>query len=358
MAFVILAEFLALIYFFRLDIRRYLRPLLAHLPALVLMSFWTIALLTRYKVMLTYLTGPINLRDITRFWAFLGTGCKVELQAQILIAANLPFLFGLLIGVRKWKDRPGVLAIGLVGGISLLVIIAFSFRNSIFFDRYMLFLVPIFLALSLFGWMELPSRAWSNVGTTLVFGILLMGQVLYWSHYHQAVDHYRHQGLYWRPKDDDGRSMSRMATLVQERLEPQEAVIHYSAEFTKNLSYFTFVYYHKRRLPEYVYSLTGIPQNAGQQYLRPGDLIKSLRDLPQLPSGIWVVTLNPTYVLVRGSQASREAQWIIAAEGDLPGELKEFGYDLQETIRDGAVAVLHFRRAAAVGHTLIPERGK
>jgi len=350
MSFVVLSEFLVLAYSYRFEARRYWRPVLAHLPAIALMSFWMMTLLTRYRAQQSYVPSHLSFQDLIELWIYFGTGYKAPHQELLMAAANLPFALGLILGLRKWFGHPPVTALVLIAALSLLLICGLSIiGQSIFFDRYMLFLLPIYLALALMGWMELASPLWRKVGLVWFFGALLFSQGYYWTHYHAVNDEFRHHGVFVRPADDDGRSMSRTAAALEREVGPDEVIIHYSSHFLKDFSYFNFVYFHNRALPEYIYSTQDIPEYAGRQYLHAGDHIRSLRDLPRLPEGIWVITLNQVDILLQGSAANQEAQKIIVKEGDLPGELVDDGYVLQHTSRDGAVSVAHFRKLSGLG---------
>lgn len=209
-----------------------------------------------------------------------------------------------------------------------------------------MFLLPLYLALTLFGWLELRQPILRILGLIAIGSTLLYSHVYYSSHYMQVNDEYRYHGIFTTAKDDDGRSFSRMAAYIGERIGPDEAVIHYSGTYLQSFTFFTFLHFHHDSFSEHVYSRSGIPPYCGQQYLRPGEWIRTLLDLATLPKGIWVVTLNNPDFAIYGSQAYQLAGKFIANQGDLAKELHDLGFQHLETLRDGSVFALHFRRAA------------
>jgi len=342
--FVIAAEFFVLVWHYRFHFRAYLRPMLSHLPAFGLMSFWLLTLMTRYQVQQAVWEEPLRTKNLISLWIYFGTGAGFGSRYFLTILFNLPFLLGVVIGARSWFEHRPLLLAAFLGGISLILVCTLSvFGHSMLSNRYMIFILPLYLALAISGWLSLRRTVCRILGIAWIFAALLFSHVYYLTHYIQVNDTFRHQGGFISSPDDDGRSMSRMAALIQQQLGSDEVIIHYSGSIQGHLSYFPFLHYHQGSLPEYLYSAQEIPHYAGRQYLRPGEWIRALTDLGSRPKGIWVITLSKPDFAIYGSPLYESVARLLASKGDLAKELYDCGYRHQETFRDGSVSALHFR---------------
>jgi hypothetical protein len=332
MIFIMAAECLVLSWFYRLEIRKYFRPLLAHVPAFALMSLWAITLITRYQLQQSYVSDHLKFKDLVELWIYFGTGHKIPYQPVLMILLNLPFLLGLIWSLRKWRSTPAISATVMIAALAMMMVAALSILGQ-----------------SIFGWLNLRRSLWRRAGLAWMFGALLISQGYCWVRPLEVHDAFRYLGAYKTPADDDGKSMSRVAALLQNRIQPGDAIIHYSLFSLGSFSYFDFLHFHRRKLAEYLYAAKEIPIYCGRPYLQPGEHISSLADLPHPPAGIWVVSLSSADLLILGSAHYQKAAAAIAEQGDLAADLARRHYQWQESFRDGAVSVAHFRR--------IPDKG-
>lgn len=346
--FFILSEFVLLYLKFRRDWKQYFRPLAAHLPAFILMSFWFLTLLNRYQIVQSYVYSKMLLNDPLNLLIYFGTGVLYKGRYFITILFNLPFMLGFFLSIKKWTKGSPQYYLGMIFVISLGTIMFLSIvKQSIFFDRYLLFLLPIYLVLALFGWLQMDQVRWRRAGVALIFMSLLVSYAYYNVFFMDVNDEYRYHGLFHTARNDDGRSLSRTASLVQQRIGKDEVIIHFSRIVVRTLSYFPSVYRHNRSLPEYIYSVEDLPIHCGRQYLHPGDRLARLTDLNPLPAGIWVVTWeNPDMVIFDSPwfmwQRENHKNWYKIE--NLPEQLYQCGYRSKEVIRDGSISLVHFRR--------------
>jgi uncharacterized membrane protein len=343
----VIAEFLVLVWHFRKNWRRYSRFLISHLPAFLLMALWGATLLQRYQKVSEYVTWHIHFGSFLDVWTYFGTGRAFEYDKVVTALLNLPLLVGLLVGISRWKKSPYVLDAAIIlvfsgGAIAILSIIG----HSMFFPRYLLFLLPLYILLALYGWLDSPRRNSRLLGLSLVSLSALAAIVVFYTHYTDINDVFRYEGQFKSVPGDDGRSISRIARTISDRLNPGEVIIHYTKSHVRmrTFSFFSSIYYHNRSLPEYIYSAQPVPIYCGGQYMHSGEQIRSLQDFESPPAGIWVITWDrPPEVLDYSSVESqslrkRKYYW----PEDLPLELYQAGYRVHELITDYSLSAIHF----------------
>jgi hypothetical protein len=217
-----------------------------------------------------------------------------------------------------------------------------SIGPSFFQNRYVLFILPLYLLLALCGWFLMKRPVWRRAGIILIFLILGCSLVYYYVDYYQVHYYFAFARPLPLAGPNEGHSLSTTAKDLESRLQEDEVIIHFSHGTVRIRSYFAALHYHQRRLPEYLYAKEGVPEYNGRQYLRPGEWIASLQDLPRMPSGIWLVTLSFSESIL-GDYPPR---WV--RDGNLPGEMRLAGYQRIETFQHGNVTVNHFRRLDVV----------
>ena len=344
--FFILSEFLLLFWQCRKPLGKLFRPVLAHVPAFILMSFWVLTLLDRYQVVQSYVYSKMLIRDPSDQLIYFGTGIIFKQKYIISILVNLPFIVGFYLSFKHWKKGSPQFFIGMLFTISVGIIIFLSIvKQSIFFNRYLIFLLPLYLGLSFFGWLQIEKKKWQRLGVSLMMIVLLLSYAYYDKYFMEVNDEYRYHGLYHTAKDDDGRSISKTAAFLQNRIAKDEVIIHFSRIVIRTLSYFPSLYYHTRSLPEYIYSAEELPIHCGQQYLHPGDRIAKLEDINPRPLGIWLVTWEPPEKVIFDSPwflVQRKQGKLWYKQENLPEQIYKAGYRSQEVVRFGGISAIHF----------------
>jgi|GEM_PF-2305660 len=346
--FVIFSEFLILVWFYRRGWRKYLRPLVTQSPAVMLMLFWVGTLLTRYSVHQSYISEKADLRSIFNAITYLGTGDSFRLEQLWLVILNFPLMVGFVLGVKSGYKKAPQFALAAIVFISLGIIIVKSFTGStLIFDRYLLFLLPLYFYLAFYGWLETVRPLWRRLGILWIFLSLVWTQIHYHTHFIGVNDEFRYHVFYRSHVQEDGHSSSRMAAAMKERWKPGEIIIHYSRDVIRSLSFFPSIYYNERALPEYIYSVEEVPIFCGQQYLKPHERLASLKDLDPLPESLWVITWGPPDHLAYNTPVAEfirnQAQPWIKKE-DLPRELYDTGYRPDDAIGIAGITAVHFRR--------------
>jgi len=341
MLLMMLAEFSLLIYDRRRHWKSYFRPLSAQIPFVLGVLFWLIPAYQRSSKVAGsgFWTMPFGLQEIVKVWLFLGTGSDFRDHYGLAALMNLPFLLGALgvAAIRPRETKTVYVAFVLLFVLSLLATEA-SVGPSFFQNRYVLFVLPLYLLLALSGWLQLKKAFWRKAGIILIFLILACSLAYYYVDYYQVHDYFAFARPLPLAGPHEGHSLSIAAKNIESRIQADEVIIHFSDGTVRIRSYFASLHYHKRRLPEYLYAKEGVPEYNGRQYLQPGEWIASLHDLPHTPSGIWLVTLGFSESLL----SDHPPRWV--RDGNLPGEMRLAGYRRLETFQRGNVTVNHFRR--------------
>ncbi|MBU0519921.1 glycosyltransferase family 39 protein [bacterium] len=350
--FIIITEFLILAWIYRSNLKKILPPLIAHIPTFILMSFWFAVLIDRSNVAQSYLASQNLYGDFIRMWMFLGSGSVFYNNLGIALVINLPLIIGFILSFRTLKKEKTTVAT-----ITLLVLPIFFvsmvsvIKVPVLDGRYMLFLTPLYLVLGLRGWILLKNSTWRKIGIIAVFASLSISSGYYYSHFLSANDDFRHHGVFKHTEDDDGNCYSRMADTLQERLQPDEIIIHFGGPFLRSFTFFTSIYFHHRTFPEYLFTADDVSYCVGRQYIQPGEQISTLNSLDQIPHGIWVVTLNDPKIIYKSDEQdtvplSKLDKWL--ETGNLPEELSRYNYHFEEIIRDGSLSALYFTRTKPV----------
>lgn len=348
MSFGIISEALFLLWLFRRDFRRLIPPALAHIPAAAVISLWIIPALGRIQqVEQSFLWPGVSTLEMYKLVGFLGTG--IDFRHDYLIASllNLPFLAGFILCIPLWKRKPQLLALAVIFVSSILMVILISFLGqSIFHQRYFIFLVPVYLGFVLMGWSHVGVRSVRRMGLSVTFTAILISLTFYYVDYYES-----HGECYMRPYGDDkhynGHPISQIAATAEGKIGKGEVIVHYSNPRIRTYSFFPAVYYHNRALPEYIYSKSEIPHYFGRQYLLPGDQIRSLHDLIPCPQGVWLISFDPIEAIFDPDSSARippTLSWI--SKENFPQELREAGFVPSERFRRAGVVAIHFKRNA------------
>jgi hypothetical protein len=345
--FLIAAEFVVLIWYSRRNFKVLLRPVLTHIPAGLLILLWLVPLLHRYiQIQDAFWISPVSWKDLIKLWFFFGTGSDMGDRYLISVFLNIPFLLGFILGVKTlWYKKNLRISMLIVIGIIIGVYALSHFGQSIFFKRYFFFLVPLYLAVVFAAWLEMKKKLLRWAGLGLTWLALLITIVYYYGNYCEVHQEY----VFTRPRAPDTKcdphGISRAADFLEDRLGENEIIVHFSAPFQGSFSYFPMLFYHQRRLPEYLFSVNEIPDYFGGQYIKPGERIGSLDDFETLPSGIWIVSLDSVYSYFDidfSKFTGRREIWI--ERENLLEELAQLGYEHLETKRYGRVSNRYYTR--------------
>jgi uncharacterized membrane protein len=350
MLFLIAAELLWLVWINRQELSLLIRPLLAHLPAAIVMALWMIPMMQRYGVVQeAFYTPEISKAEIVKLWVFWGTGTDFRNQYLITSLLNLPFLAGLtfcLLQARRDK-RAALLVMALV--VPVVLVYALSWMGtSIFFKRYFIFLLPIYLAAVFYGFENHSRTVVRRTGMILTAVILLSSAAYYYHDYYEEHQEYTFIKAYGETGRYDGHAITRLGAMLKSKLQTGEVVVHYSNQTYRSFSFFPSIYYNHRSLPEYLYSQEELPAYLGRQYLQPGDQIRSLYDLKPLPASLWIVTLDSAAALFNEqAEVSAKARRKQTNFASFMHELKKELYQTEETREFGRITALHLRRNKA-----------
>lgn len=325
------------------------KPILVHLPVFLLMLFWLVPMLNRMStIQESFVLSPITFFDLPKLWVFFGTSTYFGGKLWVTVLLNLPFLIGIVLSLSALR-RNANLRIAMIILISIVVIIFFVsyLGQSIFLKRYFLFLLPVYLAAVFIGWMQLQNRILRAIGLVTTSLVMIFSLSYYYADYCYEHAEYGFCLPNVESGKSDGKALSKIAKLVDDQIRDGEVIIHYSGPYFRNLSFFPSIYYHKRSLPEYIYSAQPIPHWAGGQYLLPGEWIRFLSDLKPAPSGIWMISLNPTeHFFDDEVQKGMNKKWKWVLAENLPGELMEKDYIKEAAYQRGTVSAIHFVKRA------------
>jgi len=349
MAFLIVAEALVLAVHFRLAWQAYRRPFLTHILPVLLMLIWAFfALQQVHSVRDDFWIPAPSPVGLFRVWVFLGTGIDFNDRHPLaFLILNLPFLMGLLflfpLLLRQMSLRIGAALFALP---LIMVYVISLIGQSIFLKRYFIFLLPLYLALSLAGWLSLTRVVARRIGICVLLLILTASALYYFADYYDQHFEYGFIRCQTPSHHSEGHALSQMAALIRSRIAPGECVIHYGNELSRAFSFFPMIWYNQRSVPEYIYSRGPLKSYLGRQYLQPGDQIHQLSDLPEQPPGIWLVILDARADFFDDSTSwGPFLRWGWRNKENLPLELQGADYRSMEAIRMGNVTALYYRRS-------------
>jgi hypothetical protein len=345
--FLICAEFLVVLWLRRRVLKQLLRPFIAHLPTAGIMLLWVGAMLTRYQDVKSSFLGLDLSSEFSKLWVFFGTS-KISFGDSYLavILLNLPFLLGVVGAVFYTWRKPAftILASLIIIPITMAVVVSFS-GSSIFFTRYFLFLLPVYLLLVLTGWLSNPHLKIRLAGLTAVY--LSMGFSLGYYFYNYEEVH-KKEYVFIMPHEagqpGNGHAMSQFCDSLRHQVRVDEVIIHCSNPQERIFSFFPAIYYNQRSQREYLYSVSAIPNYFGAQYLHEGDQIRSLQDIQPPPRGVWLVTYDPPKLLLDPTaRTTYRSRHIWVEFEDLPAQLIQAGFQPGEMFGIGRLTAIHYR---------------
>ncbi len=347
MAFLITIEFIIL--FILLIAKKYnlLRAIIAHIPTFVLIFLWMAVLIVRYQhVAETFWLDSISHKYIVGLWFFLGTGGDFGNSYLLAIILNIPFAIGIILGIKNiLKNRIFSLLLFIFIGIISMIFIISLIGPTLFFKKYFVFLVPIYLCLVFIGWEAHSKKVvrWSGIALTLI--CLFTGLLYYNLYYYEYHWDYGFALSGSKTYPNDGHALSKTSQLIRAKIQEDEIVIHYSSPEKRSFTYFPIIHYNERSLNEYIYSKDPIPTHFGGQYLMPGEWISDLNGAKADYSGLWVVTLDSAEALFDTTYFSgRLRGWLWVSDENLPRELYELGCVGIDTFRFGRITTIYFRQ--------------
>jgi hypothetical protein len=331
-----------------LELKRYLRPFVASLPFFTGVLLWLLPTFMRFNELRdTFWIPPFAWIDYVQVFFFLGIGSDFREQYLLAGLLNLPLISGFSLGVIKnWKNE--MLRYVILGFLFVIIIftIVSLLGQSFMYGQYLLFVLPLYMLISLVGLVGIKRAFWRKLG----FGVLTFSMVIslcyYYIDYYQVHDYYGF--VRWIPEAEpgEGHNFSRIADDVSQNIADDEVIIHYSSNNLRFRSFFPSLVYHQRRFPEHIYSKNELANYEGRQYLKPGEWITSLDELASPPAGIWVITLDDPQDFFDEEvlNGHKRPYWI--HKENFMVELREAGYIHTEMLIRGKVGAIHFRKAA------------
>lgn len=346
MIFIFTAELMILIIANRADLKSYKRFFLANLPFFIGLFAWVIPLLQRYSQLQGgFWIPPFYAGDFVKVWVFLGTGNDFRDRYLLAFFLNLPFFIGMIFGIKASFKNERLKIVAQVFWMVVGIFIIISLIGQSFFAKpYFLFILPLYLAVVIAGWMQLKKILWRKIGLILVTVIMGISLLYYYADFYKMKEFWGYVRPWPEAQKSEGHFFKTMVDQVAEIIQDGEVIIHYSNQNARFRSFFPSVYYHQRTFPEYLYSKAEITQYNGLQYLQPGEWIKSLDDLPKLPQGIWLFTLDDPVLFFDHSQleGARSNVWLL--QENLPEEIIKAGYALKEMTQLGMISLIYFQR--------------
>jgi 4-amino-4-deoxy-L-arabinose transferase-like glycosyltransferase len=343
----VFAESLALIWFRRKNLKLLFRPLIAHLPTMIVMLLWVGVMLQRYTdVKIFFLELELS-KEFFKTWVFFGTA-KMDFGNSYLAVAilNIPLLLGFIAAVIFAPRKMQHLALLILFAVPILIALAISLAGqSIFFGRYFIFLLPLYLCLAVGGWLSLPRRSVQVAGVVAIFITMTWTLGYYFTHYLEA--HHKEYNFavpHEVNQPGDGHALSHANDYLQQHIAGDEVVIHCSNPVDRVFSFFPSIYYNQRSLREYLYSADRIPNYFGNQYMLPGDQIRSFQEIAPSTTGVWLVTFDPPQLLTDPAyRLAYQGRNLWLNQENLPQQLTEAGFTPQNTLTWGRVTVIHYR---------------
>ncbi|TKJ41589.1 hypothetical protein CEE37_03220 [candidate division LCP-89 bacterium B3_LCP] len=345
--FLFCAEIVVLIIIYRVDLKKYARPFIASIPFFIGVAIWLPITLSRYEQMAgTFWISPLKWFDYIEVLFTVGTGTDFRNHHLLGGLVNLPFIIGSILGISQSRFDKNIRSIFL---ILLLVLCSFTIVSlmgqSFMLGRYLIFILPLYLTLATVGWFSVKNVRWRNLGLVFLTFSMVISLSYYYIDYYHEHDYYGFVRPLPSSEDGEGHHLSVIADEVEQHLIEGDVIIHYSNPYLRVCSFYAMLWYHKRSLPEYIYSREEIAQHNGRQYLQPGEWIRSLYDLDPLPEGIWMISLDDTKTFFDEDvlMGKKRPHWI--SHENLPLELREAGYDVVDTIVRGKVSAIYFRKS-------------
>jgi hypothetical protein len=348
MIFLIEAQLIVLFWEYRTNWSRYIRPVVVHIPVFIIMALWLVPMLQRFRsVSHDFLELASPLVEFFKVWMFFGTA-RVEFGGvyPAVLFLNLPLCIGFLLGLTKFPSEKKIRYSILILVIPLLTVLVLSLSGrSIFFSRYFLFLMPVYAYVAISGWLGCRRQSLQRLGTALLFVSAVTALSYYYVRFFEEHREYQFVGPSADRTPAEGHPFTKIRDTLQREFQAGEVVIHFSHLAGRSFTFFTSIYYHRRALPEYVFSEEAIPDYFGSQYLETGDRIKSLQDIRPTPQGVWLVTLAPAQVFRTNFEQLIEnppLKWM--QEESLLKQLYDAGFQEKDSYSFGKVSLVHFRR--------------
>ncbi len=347
MVFLFISELIIFILHNKGQIKKYIRPFVSHLPFLIGVAFWIVPVLQRFaQVQDEFWILPLDWKDYFHLWYFLGSGGNFRRHFILATVINIPFIIGLgftipmLFVHQKLKDTFLIFT-----GVIFIITIISAFGQSFFYNRYLIFLQPVYLGLCTAGYYCIDKRLWKRLGFGILTFSLVVSLLYYYIDYYEMHSYYGFVRSYPFAEPGEGHNLKKANESLASRLKEDEVIIHYSNPYLRVCSYYTSIYYHQRQYSEHIYSKNDIAQYNGRQYLNPGDQIRSLRDLQPLPAVVWILTLDNADLFFNNEVLEGRSRPTWINKENLMVELRDAGYILEETITYGKIVLLHFQRS-------------
>ena len=143
MVFIFLAQFLIVIFQYRLAIKRYLVPLVFQIPFYVGAMLWMIPTLQRYtQVQETFWTPELTWRiSLLTLMSLCGGG---DFRGTYWLSAIvlLPLVVGFILGLYERPRNPQILMLGFTAVFVIGTILVLSLGSRWFHDRYLMYVLP------------------------------------------------------------------------------------------------------------------------------------------------------------------------------------------------------------------------
>jgi 4-amino-4-deoxy-L-arabinose transferase-like glycosyltransferase len=342
------AEFIVLVVHFKSDLKRYIRPLVGSIPYFLAVLIWILPAIKRYgQLEGQFWVQPLSWSNYFEVFFSFGIGRIFRGTPYLAGLVSLPFIVGFILGLRLGIKNTQLRNIIL---IFLFIIVIFALLSlmgqSFMFSRYLMFILPLYLLVSIAGWLGIRRELWRRLGLVLLTFSMASVLIFYYIDYYRMHEYYGYLRTGSQAEAGEGHHLSMIAEDVANLICDDEVIIHFSSPYLRVCSYFGMLVYHERKFSEHIYSKDPIAQHNGRQYLKPGEWIRSLDDLTSQPSGIWVVTLdNPNAFFDEDVlSGAKRPHWI--HKENLMVELREAGYTYTEMLTRGKVVAIYFIREA------------
>jgi len=324
--------------------------IVAHVPTAILIAVWLIPLFHRYlSLQNSFWLEALNYTHIGEVWFSLGSGTDFFDRYILASIINLPFLFGIVLGIKKfWKNDAIRAAYLILFGVMLTVLIASLRGQNIFFKRYFMFLIPLYLSIVFWSWMSLKSDLWKRIGMGLTWVSLLISLGYYYFDYYEFHQQFFFPLSETKVRPPDGHAISHTVAYIDDNASKGDIIIHYSNPERRSFTYFSSIFYKDNSIPEYMFSVKPIPNYFGGQYMTDAESISSLNDLNFKPAGIWIVSLDSLEAVFDPKYLDESIPtWRWIREENLPAEIYARNYTPIDTAGFGAVNIMYFKAEQA-----------